>query len=176
MSGFLDNYGAADAKRESKWLRIAGGAVAVVFVSLLGYWFIHNFQERSAGNRFIELLQQKNYDEAYRLWGCDPAAPCRDYNKKAFLDDWGPQGLYGANPEAIQVKRIRACSNVVLFVLRLPGGKRTTFVVSRDTRTLGFAPPTPADDLIEYCVDPLGRYENVGDKVYHVWDRVFPEK
>jgi hypothetical protein len=149
MSGFLDNYGVSDAKREKGFRRIVLGAVALVVVALAGYYFWHDFREKRQVSLFLDLLEGKKYDDAYRLWGCDPAKPCRDYNMTKFMEDWGPKSPH-ADATKFHVRRSRSCDSGVIQILQYAPGDEVLLYVDRSNRNLSFSP-------FEYCVDASGR-------------------
>lgn len=149
MAGFLDNYGVSDAQREKGMKRWVLGVLGAVLVVLLGYWFWHDFREKRQVSQFLDLLEQKRYDDAYRLWGCDPAKPCRDYNMARFMEDWGPKS---AHPDASKasVRRTRSCNTGVIQILEYAPGDEVALYVDRTNRQISFSP-------FNYCVDSAGR-------------------
>ena len=94
MSGYLDNFGVSEARHERKVKRVLLVALALALGGFGAYVFLHDFQERRQVSRFIDYVREGRYEDAYRLWGCDPAKPCRDYNMQRFLEDWGPAGVH----------------------------------------------------------------------------------
>ncbi len=149
MPGYLDNYGASDAKRERGLKRILLAALILVVVSLGGYWFLHDFQEKRQVSRFLSLLEDKKYEDAYRLWGCDPAKPCRDYSLVKFLEDWGPASAH-SDVRNVSIRRTRSCDAGIIQILQFKAGDEIQLYVDRQNRTIGFSP-------FDYCVDPAGR-------------------
>lgn len=148
MAGYLDSYGVSDAKRERGVKRVVAGAVAVVLLTLGGYFFLHDFQEKRQISKFVDLLEQKKYDDAYRLWGCDPAKPCRDYNLQKFMEDWGPQSPH-ANIAAAHIRRSRSCDGGVIQILQFPNNDEVLLYADRKDHNLSYSP-------FEYCVDASG--------------------
>jgi len=149
MSGYLDNYGVSDAKREKnvkRWVLICTG---VVLVALVGYWFLHDFREKRQVSQFMDLLKERKYDDAYRLWGCDPAKPCRDYSLQKFMEDWGPKSPH-ADVTKAHVRRTRSCDGGVIQIIQFAPGDEVLLYVDRTQRQIGFSP-------FEYCVDSAGR-------------------
>ncbi|MBI5086632.1 MAG: hypothetical protein HZB13_18805 [Acidobacteria bacterium] len=149
MSGFLDNYGVSDAKREKSFKRIILGSVSLAVLAVAGYYYWHDFHEKRQISRMLAFLEQRNYDDAYRLWGCDPAQPCRDYNMKKFMEDWGPASPH---PDAskFRVRRSRSCNSGVIQILQYAPGDEVLLYVDRKQRLIAFSP-------FEYCVDSAGR-------------------
>jgi len=148
MAGYLDSYGVSDAKRERGVKRVVIAAVAVVLLSVAGYFFLHDFQEKRQISKFLDLLKDKKYEDAYRLWGCDPAKPCRDYNLQKFLEDWGPKSTH-ADITVASIRRSRSCDGGVIQILQFPK-EEVLLYVDRKDRNISFSP-------FEYCVDATGR-------------------
>lgn len=76
--------------------------IALAVVALLGavyYVFFRNWQEELQARRFFRLLQAKQYEDAYVMWGCSVQEPCRYYPYEEFLEDWGPDAPYGTLDE-----------------------------------------------------------------------------
>lgn len=172
MSGYLDNYGVTDARRESKIKRIVIASVVALLLLSVGYYYFHDFTERRQVSSFFDLLRQNKIEDAYRIWGCDPAQPCRDYNLDKFREDWGPNGLY-ASLKDISPRRTRSCQSGVLFIYQTPKAGVVTLTYGGTPPALSFGPINFQGEPLQHCADSLGRYENFGDKFFHVWDRIF---
>lgn len=144
MAGYLDQYGVADARKERRTKRLVLAIIAVVIVGLAGFFYFRNWSEERTVSRFISLLKQKNYQEAYTLWGCTPQTPCRYYGPDRFTQDWGPDGQY-KNPEALKLNDVDACGDgalgeAVVFGFSYPGTEDFGLQVDRSTKFIGFAP------------------------------------
>lgn len=161
MSGYLDNFGQSDATRERNFKRAAGAVLLAALVGLAGYLFFHDYFEKRQVSRFFDLLRAGSYDEAYRLWGCDPAHPCRDYNRERFLEDWGPKSPNAARiASSMRVRRTRSCELGIISVVEFKPGDEVFLFVDRGNRQISFSP-------WGYCMDSRGRNLNF-------WDRFFP--
>ena len=137
MGGYLENYGAGDERREKIAKTAIIAAVALLVVAGLGYAFFHNYPEERQAKRFFELLQAKNYKEAYALWGCTDATPCRDYAMPEFMKDWGPEQ---PPVSGVDVLDAESCgSGVIVDVDAGKAGDKKLWV-ERDSHTLGFPP------------------------------------
>ena len=79
MSGYLDQYGVADAKREGRIKKVLLAALTVLIVGGLGYLtyvvFFRTWSEERTVKAFLSTLSSKDYARAYRMWGCTPEAP-----------------------------------------------------------------------------------------------------
>lgn len=155
MSGFLESYGQSDAKREKNLKRILLAAFSVVVLSLGGWWFLHDYREKRQVSLFLRLVAERKYEDAYRLWGCDPAQPCRDYSMEKFLEDWGPGSPYG-NTARARVRRTRSCEDGIIQILEYAPGDEVFLYVDREKRHISFSP-------FGYCVDASGRNTNLID-------------
>ena len=161
MSGYLDNFGQSDARRERKTKLIVGSLLFAAIAGWAGWLFFHDFQEKRQVSRFFELVRAGQYDDAYRMWGCDPAKPCRDYNKDRFLEDWGPKSPHAAQiASSMRVRRTRSCDGGIISVVEFTPGDEVFLFVDRANRQMSFSP-------WGYCMDSSGRNTNF-------WDRFFP--
>jgi hypothetical protein len=154
MAGYLDQYGAGDERREkmNRWLIVSGGAALLI---LLSWWFLYgwdkseivrephvarlvqklrNHRQEGEVRQFMELLKDRQYQQAYQLWG-----PSRDYPFSKFMEDWGPQS--GRPLSAFEVVRSRSCgSGVVVTVDLQKGADEKDLWVQKNDRTIGFSP------------------------------------
>lgn len=134
MAEFLQGYGEDDARRE-RWIkRIALTLVVLAVGSGVAYFALRGYQEKRQADRFVRLLNEKNYNEAYRLWGCDPAAPCRDYSLKTFMEDW-------SRPAVLQAKaEDKNCTSGVIRTFTLAPNDKVHVWIDKKDRKLSFAP------------------------------------
>jgi hypothetical protein len=139
MAGYLDTYGVADERRLRLTKRIALGTLAAAIVGLVLFLIFHNFSEKRVVARFFDAVRAGNYQAGYRMWGCTPATPCRDYSYQKFLEDWGPKGLY-ANAKAARVTTVDSCGTGVVTTVEYPNAEPFGLYVDRGTKTLSFAP------------------------------------
>ncbi len=107
--------------------------ILVLIIAVLGVFVAYrlwDYPEERAVSRFLNVVEQGNYQEAYRLWQPSPS-----YSFDDFLRDWGERGDYG---------RIRSFE-----ILRSKSKGSSTVIVS--VRINGVDPPL---DLI---VDRKGK-------------------
>ena len=149
MPGYLDNYGVSEAKHEKKVHRILLIVLAVVVAAGGIYLLVRDYREKRQIARFFDLLRQKQYQDAYRMWGCDPAKPCRDYNFEKFLSDWGPQSSH-ADLSRVHIRRTRSCDGGVIQIVDFAPNDEVLLYVDRQRLELSFSP-------FEYCMDASGR-------------------
>lgn len=143
MSEFLEGYGVADARRGRviKWIILSLIAAAVLGTIL--YFQFRNFGEERQASLFFKLLKKQDYQAAYRLWGCTPETPCRDYAFEKFLEDWGPKSPH-ADLSSVKVEKTRSCPAGIIQIVDFGKGEKVNLYVQRKDRTIGFAP-------WEYC-------------------------
>lgn len=146
MSEYLSQYGTSGQTREKivRWILIVLAAAAVLWVldwglTLYGTYNLRDAREQLRARQFFSLLSEKQYDAAYRLWGCEPAKPCRDYSLQRFMEDWGPKGTV---PDASRRKTsaVRHCKGGIIEVLDVGAGDPINLYVDSKDLTLSFAP------------------------------------
>lgn len=67
--------------------------VAFILAVFLFLWYplgLRFYKERRTISHFMNALVAGNTQEAYRTW-----KPSRTYSYSDFLEDWGPNGMYG---------------------------------------------------------------------------------
>ena len=133
MSGYLDNYGVADARKEKRTKIILYTVLALAVAGGALYFLFRDFREEARIKEFVELLQKQDYKPAYALWGCTDQKPCRDYAFDKFMEDWGPQ----ARP--LEVGGKKSCHGGIIQSMRVKGQEVNLFV-DRSTLSVGFAP------------------------------------
>jgi len=137
MAGYLDQYGAGDARR-IKIMKIA--AIAVAAIILIGgplLFIFHNYRQESQVKQFFKLLDAHRYQEAYALWGCTDAHPCKGYSMDSFLADWGPGKADVSN---FRIERSRSCGSGVILTVDFDKNRQEKLWVERDSLTIGFSP------------------------------------
>jgi len=146
VSDYLSQYGTSGQTREKvvRWILITLAVAAVVWVvdwglTVYGTYNLRDVREEWRARHFFGLLREKQYDEAYRLWGCEPAKPCRDYSFQKFMEDWGPKGVV---PDASVRKThaVRHCKAGIIEVLDFGTGDPINLYVDSKDFTLSFAP------------------------------------
>ena len=139
MASYLDNYGRSDAKREKIVKGLVMAAVIIAVASGALYFFLRDFKERGQLSGFHELLNKKDYQTAYGLWGCTDSNPCPNYSYDKFLSDWGPNSLIGKGA-TISVNKTRSCEETVIQIWTVGPKETINLLVNRKDKTIGFAP------------------------------------
>jgi len=146
MAGFLEQYETKSNWREKavKWFFL-GIFVLVALWGLdwtlgrLGKENISDFRTQWRVRSFYSALEDKRYEEAYAMWGCDKAHPCRDYAFVKFIEDWGPDSPNAAAPQAKKLV-VRHCESGIVRTDLLPNQEMIHLYVNRDDLNLSFAP------------------------------------
>ena len=105
-------------------------------VILSGYFYFEfkNFPEEHAVSRFMEALEQKDYQHAYQLW-----QPSKYYSFGAFSQDWGPKGEQGEVHD-FKITNSHEQGSGVLVDIRLNGQKDIALWVEKSNKSLSFPP------------------------------------
>ena len=140
MSGYLENYGAGEAKREGlvRWSLIA--AVSVLVLSVVLFYSFRHVRERQALDTFLDALRKKDYQAAYATWGCTRANPCRYFAYEKFLQDFGPAGAY-KDVGAVKFTQKWSCVGGIIRVVEFGPGNDVDLLVDYDKRLVAYAPP-----------------------------------
>lgn len=159
MAGYLDGYGVSDARKERRLKRIVIIALAVVILAVAGYFTFRNWSQERQFKKFLTMLEQKKYQDAYAMWGCTPETPCKYYPAEKFLEDWGPSSPY-SNPESIRTLHEDVCGTGVVFNIEAPKTESIGLYVDRSTGEVSFAPwprcPGPHLQIWEFFKQHFG--------------------
>jgi len=142
MTGYLDNYGAGEEKREKIVHRVVLWTVAILALAGILYFILHfvipNRREQAQAKQFFQLLAARDYKQAYALWGCTDAKPCHDYPFQLFMEDWGP----GAAPvTTFDVLDGETCgTGVIVDVDAGKAGDRKVWVDARSEQLASIPP------------------------------------
>ena len=137
---YLDDYGVRDARREKRRKLIVLGTLAVAITALAVWWFVlRDRAEKQQTAAFFELLRNRDYKNAYALWGCSDTKPCPSYPWEEFLRDWGPKSPQAA-AETARIGETKSCENGIIQFVEFPDKHQVQLWVERSDRTIGFAP------------------------------------
>jgi hypothetical protein len=94
-----------DPKAQLKRTAImAGSAIVLSVLFFYWLWFLYlHMPERTAAERFFNILSAGNTEQAYQDWKPDAS----HYSYKDFMEDWGPTGQYGP----VKSFRLESASN-----------------------------------------------------------------
>jgi hypothetical protein len=143
MGSYLQNYGAGEEQRNKaiKWIIIS--AVSVVLISWFSYLFLHNFFEEQTVKRFLSEVNSRDYQAAYRDFGCTDTTPCPNYDYKRFLEDWGPEKKAQS---AWKVDSVEGCTAFVTVNVKAQGRELESLGVLRGGKTVMFAPASECQE------------------------------
>jgi hypothetical protein len=143
MSSYLEAYGASEEHRVQRIRLVKNGAIiiaAVLIVGLVLYAVFKNRSEEQQAKTFVALMQARDYQGAYRLWGCTDAHPCPDYSFAKFNDDWGPKSAH-ADESSAHIGLSQSCGSGVVIRLDYKGSEEPVSLwVERGTKVVGYAP------------------------------------
>ena len=136
---FLGEYGQSD-RRYEKIVRIAGYALLAAIVLGSIYWlFFRNWREERQVSRFLTLLEQQKYEDAYHMWGCSQEKPCAFYPFNEFLEDWGPDSKLG-KVSSYKLGRSYDQKTGVIILVQVNGHKVQNLWVEKKGEVIGFSP------------------------------------
>ena len=143
MSSYLEAYGAAEEHRSKRLRLLRNVSIALVVVLVVGltlFFVFRNHSEEQQVKSFVQLLQARNYGEAYRLWGCSESHPCRDYPFDKFQQDWGPASAH-ADESSAHISMSQSCGSGVVIRLSYSGSQEAVPLwVERSNEVISFAP------------------------------------
>jgi hypothetical protein len=142
MGSYLDAYASAGQQSERRGKIVKRVAITVLIAAIVvtvAYFGLRTWNQEHVVNQFLEDLQRKDFQGAYKLWGCTPETPCKDYSSDKFNEDWGASSPY-SNAAAIKVEHIDFCDTGVVFNLTYPKQEELGLWVDRSTNVIGFAP------------------------------------
>jgi len=137
--GYLDQYGVADARKERRIRRVLLAVAAVALASGSLYLWFKNYREEQQVGGFLTMLEKGDYPAAYTFWGCRVEAPCKNYDYKSFLEDWGPSSPVG-KLASYRLGVSRARGSGVEIPVALNGRPPVKLWVEHKDRSVGFAP------------------------------------
>ena len=140
MSDFLETYGAGDERRATIVKRAAILLAGLLVLAGILFYCFHTFRQERQAKRFFQLLATHDYKQAYALWGCTDASPCRDYPMTSFMQDWGPPGVSIGNFEVLDGE---SCGSGVIVDVDAGAAGDKKLMVERDSLVIGFLPPWP---------------------------------
>jgi len=139
MAEFLDQYGVADERRGKIITRLVISLLTLVVAGGVLFFVFHNFREEQKVKQFYALLQAKDYKAAYAMFGCTDSTPCRYYEFKKFLEDFGPASGHN-DLTNVRVSRSRSCGSGVLLTVDYGRNQQDKLWVERRDMSIGFPP------------------------------------
>ncbi len=139
MTGYLDQYGAGEEKRERIVKTALLSLIGLVAAGGILFFIFHNYSQERAVSRFFQRLQAHDYQGAYNMW-VKTAEDRHSYPFESFLRDWGPQGDH-PDVSNFRIVKSRSCgSGVILTVDFGSKNQEEKLWVQRNDTTIGFSP------------------------------------
>ena len=143
MAGYLEQYGAT-ADRKAKKLKLVKRVIFALIVVIAGGLILwgqfKNFSEEQDAKAFLQRLRDRQYQQAYAMFGCTEKQPCPTYSLSKFMEDWGPNSAHADHSNA-KIGLSQSCGEGVLLRIDYPKSEPVTLMVDRKTDVIGFAPP-----------------------------------
>jgi len=139
MAGYLDQYGAGEARRGKIIKTLVISLLLLVVVGGSLFFVFHNVREERKVKQFYALLAAKDYKGAYALFGCTDTAPCRYYGFDKFMEDWGPNSGHN-DLSNVRISRSRSCGSGVLLTVQYGNNQQEKLWVERHDMSIGFPP------------------------------------
>ena len=112
---------------------------AATMLGAVYYVFFRNWREELQARRFLGLVQEREYEAAYEMWGCTQDEPCRYYPFDEFLEDWGPDAPFGTLAD-FSVSRSYTQPNGVIVRYSINGLEGDPLFVELAPPKISFAP------------------------------------
>ena len=140
MSGYLDEYGVAEARRARIIKRAVLAALLLAVAAGALYFQFRNYREERQIKTFLAHLEKHEFKQAYALWGCTDEKPCPDYSFEKFLEDWGPESGH-TNIQAVRITETQSCETGIIQALTFGEDDEVWLWVARSDKMLSYAPP-----------------------------------
>lgn len=157
MGSYLQTYGVADERRGRMIKRLVIAGASILILLLVGYMVFHNYPEKRVANSFLEKINAKDYQGAYRLWGCTEQHPCPNYDFNRFMADWGPASKAESS---WKVASVDGCRTFVTVNVQAKGTELQSLAVQRSDKSLGFAPAPE-------CQEKQWRWRQFFNRILH---------
>jgi hypothetical protein len=157
VASYLQQYGAGEEQRNRviKWIIL--GCVGAVIIAIAAYFMFHNYPERHVATRFLTDVNGKNYQAAYRDWGCSTNHPCPNYDYSRFMQDWGPSKNVTL---PWKVQSTDSCKAFLTVNVQAQGSELQSLAVMRDDHSLSFAPAPE-------CQERQWRWKLFFERLFH---------
>lgn len=123
-----------DPRVERRRRRIAAALAFLVLLSGWLYYEFKNYPEEQRAKAFFAALQQRDYEEAYRIW-----KPTSSYTRKDFMEDWGENGYEGPVNQ-FHITGSNARGSGVIVRVQVNREKNISLWVEKKDKSLSFPP------------------------------------
>ncbi len=156
MGSYLQHYGAGEERRNRTIWRIILGAIGLLLILCILYFLLHNYREKQVVDRFLTRVNAHDYASAYADWGCTTASPCRNYDYKRFMEDWGPAKKTSS---PWKIASVDGCNAFVTVNVQAEGAELESLGVVRGSKTLMYAPAPE-------CQEPQWRWKQFFSRLF----------
>lgn len=136
---FLDAYGKSGLAYERVVKGFFIALLASILLASIYYVFFRNWREELQAKRFLTLVHNQDYAQAYGMWNCSVEEPCRYYPYDDFLEDWGKESEFG-ELHSFDLGRSFTQSSGVILLYEINGVEQNPLWVEKETGIIGFAP------------------------------------
>lgn len=141
MGGYLEQYGGELKREKAVRVLFLWGGLALILAAVI--WFILHFvipnrAEKNRAEEFFKLLAAEKYQQAYALWGCTEASPCRDFPFTKFMEDWGKEQT---PVKKVEVLDGESCGSGVIVDVDTGQAETKKVWVERGDETITSMPP-----------------------------------
>ncbi len=137
--GYLNNYGVTEARRERIIRRTLWTLLSILVAGGSLFLWFKNYREEQRVKQFLATMERGDYQAAYTAWGCKIEAPCRDYDHRTFLEDWGPKSQFGP-VRSYRLGLSRASGSGVMIPVVINDRPPIKLWVESKDLVVGFAP------------------------------------
>jgi hypothetical protein len=139
MSGYLEEYGAGEEKKQYLIRNTILIVLAVAIVGGLGIYLLRPLHQINVTKHFLSLLKSKDYQGAYAAWGCGQASDCKEYSFDKFMEDWGPKSS-GADSPVLRISDIESCGHGEILTVNVAAARREKLWMEKGSDALSFSP------------------------------------
>jgi hypothetical protein len=129
----------ASPKKQRPWkerLKVPLSILAVLLVIGGAAYKFANYREERHVMRFLEMLDQGQYDAAFATWESDGR-----YAMKDFLVDWGDSGYYTEGMKEYSIADSNSSGTAVIVYIALDTFKAPVAIrVDKETLKMSFSP------------------------------------
>jgi len=149
--GLMDatEYDPRPAQRRNRMILIA---IVIVIFAVILYFIFRYYPEKKVVDRFLQTLEQKNFEAAYGVYFNDPdwkqhPQNHKEYTLNQFVLDWGPSGDYGVITShhvdcATEPHKsgFQSASGVIVVVTINNRAESTSLWVEKKSKTITLSP------------------------------------
>ncbi len=165
MAGFLEGYGAGEERRAHIIKITVVSVLALTVIAGTVYFFFYNYRQEQRVRQFMQLIEARDYQDAYTLWTGSDSARAR-YPMSDFMRDWGPP----VDVRGYAILDSESCDKSV--IVDVDAGHAGDLKVWLDRASLSMSFPPNEFGCVQALVDGRGNlsYRYKHNKIYE-WFR-----